>query len=105
MKSKEMFKKLGFDLYNASDSALLYKYETDYEGIVVYFDLQKKTYHSNWSIFVDNGAGTLIPMAERPQNVKHSAKYGYWQIETYHEIDIELHNAIHQQMIELGWIE
>ena len=43
-------------------------------------------------------------MSKRPQNIKHSAIYGHWQKEMYCEIGIELHNAIHQQIIELGWM-
>lgn len=44
-------------------------------------------------------------LTERPQNIKHSAKYGHWQAEFGNEIGVKLHSAIHQQMIELGWLK
>lgn len=100
-----LFHELGFNLYNSGEYFLLYKYESDYDAIFVYFDLLKKTYYTSWSRFVDNREGVFVPMNERPQNIKHSARYGHWQMEAYHEINVKLHNAIHQQMIELGWAE
>ena len=40
-------------------------------------------------------------------NIVFDKKYKYYRIEGngYNEIDIEFHNAITQQMKELGWIE
>lgn len=99
-----MFKELGFSLIHSDEEYLLYQYKADYDEVTVYFDLQKKTYHSTWSRFVNNNEGALVPMAQRPQNIKDSCRYGHWQREGYHEIDVEQHKAIHQQMIELGWI-
>lgn len=99
-----MFNKLGFKFHNSGDDFLLYMFETDYDKIFVRFDFKEKTYCATRSRFIDNNEQAYVPMNKRPQNIKHSAYYGYWQ-EMYHEIDIELHNAIHQQMIELGWIE
>lgn len=100
-----MFKELGFKLYYSSDNYLLYNYETDYDQVFVGFDLEPKTYDITWSRFVDNNESVFVPMNERPQNIKHSSKYGYWQRDPCYKVNIALHNAIHQQMIELGWIE
>lgn len=100
-----MFNELGFKLYNSGEDFLLYKYETDYDEVFIRFDLSKKTYRVDWHRFVDNDEMVFVPMSERPQNIKHSAKYGHWQAEMYYEIDIRQHEAIHQQMRELGWIE
>lgn len=105
MNALQMFNELGFKLYDSREEYLLYKYETDYEEIFVWFDFPKKTYRVDWHRFVDNNEIVFVPMSERPQNTKHSAKYGHWQAEMYYEIDVKLHNAIHQQMQELGWIE
>lgn len=108
MKSKAitLFRDLGFNLYNSGKDFLLYKYETDYEEVFIHFDLSKKTYCAYWNRFIDNNEkGSLIPMSKRPQNIKHSATFGHWQKEVYCEIGIELHNTIHQQIIELGWVE
>lgn len=100
-----MFNELGFKLYDSGEYFLLYKYETDYVKVLVYFDLQQKTYYTTWSRFIDNNKQAFVPMAQRPQNTKHSAKYGHWQAEMYHEINVKQHEAIHQQMLELGWIK
>lgn len=105
MKARTMFNELGFKLHNSSNSFLLYKFATDYDEIIVYFDLKKRTYYTNWSRFVDKNEQTFVPMEKRPQSTKHSCYYGHWQAEMYNEINIEQHNAIHQQMIELGWIK
>lgn len=99
-----MFQKLGFKLYNWGEDFYLYKYETDYEKIFIRFDLELKNYSLVWYRFIDNNESTFVPMDERPQNIKHSSKYGHWQIETTYSIDINLHNAIHQQMKEWEWI-
>lgn len=104
-KAQAMFGILGFKLYSSTKSVIVYKYATDYEEIVVFFDLENKTYYACYSRWVDNNERTFVPMSERPQNIKHSATYGHWQTESWHNFDIEQHNAIHQQMIELGWIK
>lgn len=103
--ARTMFNELGFKLYVSDENTLLYKYETDYDKVTVRFDLQNKTYSTTWSRFVDNNERSFVPMAQRPQNTKHSCYYGNWQVEMWHEISAEQHNAIHQQMIELGWIK
>lgn len=104
MKALTMFNELGFKLYNSLETSLLYKYESDYDKIIIHFDLQNKTYYTTWSRFVDNNEQTFVPMNKRPQNIKHSCRYGHWQVEQ-HSIGVKEHNAIHQQMIELGWIK
>lgn len=103
--AQKMFSELGFKLYSSTKSVMLYKYETDYEEIVVFFDLENKSYYASYSRFIDNKERAFVPMSERPQNIKHSCAYGHWQTESWHVFDIQQHNAIHQQMIELGWIE
>ena len=103
-KAQTMFSELGFKLYSTTESKILYKYETDYEEIVVFFDLENKSYYTTYSRFIDNNERAFVPMSERPQNTKHSCYYGHWQAEMWHDVDIKQHNAIHQQMIELGWI-
>ncbi|MGN0807961.1 MAG: hypothetical protein ACI4MN_05915 [Candidatus Coproplasma sp.] len=105
MTAAEMFKELGLDLYDSSHLALVYKYESDYQTLTVVFYLDNEVYAVVEDYFIDNERGVLVPMEERPQNIKHSAHYGYWQSETINQVGVKLHNAIHQQMIELGWIE
>ena len=104
-KAQAMFSELGFKLCTFSETLLLYQYKSDYEEMIVHFNLEKKSYYTTWSRFVDNNERTFVPMDERPQNTKHSAYYGPWQAEMWHETDIAQHNAIHQQIIELGWIK
>ena len=105
MKSRTMFNELGFKLHNSGESFLLYKFATDYDEVTVRFDLENKSYSTTWSMWVDNDMETFVPMSARPQNIKHSAKYGCWKAQMWHDINVEQHNAIHQQMIELGWIK
>lgn len=104
-KAQTMFNELGFKLCSSNETALLYQYKTDYEEITVHFDLENKSYHATYSRFIDNSERAFVPMSERPQNTKHSAYYGHWQAEMWHVVDIAQHNAIHQQMTELGWIK
>lgn len=104
-KARTMFNELGFKLYNSGEDFLLYKYETDYDEIVVRFDLLMQTYHTTWSRFIDKNEQAFAPMTERPQNTKHSCYYGHWQAEFGNEIGVKLHSTIHQQMIELGWLK
>lgn len=105
MKAVSMFNELGFKLYNSSESSLIYKFVTDYDEVNVHFDLELKTYFADWYRWVDNNERAFVPMNERPQNIKHSATYGHWQYDVDYRFDIKLHNAIHQQMRELGWIK
>lgn len=99
-----MFQALKFSLLNSSETLLLYKYATDYDEVSVHFDLEQKTYLVSWNRWVDNSEETIVSMNARPQNTKHSSRYGHWQREIFNEISVELHKAIHQQMRELGWI-
>lgn len=100
-----MFNELGFKLYNSGENFLLYKFETDYDQVFIRFDLGLKTYNAEWYMFVDNNELTFVPMNERPQNIKHSAKYGHWQRKMTYDINIKLHTAIHRQMTEFGWVK
>ncbi len=104
MNAKELFNKIKFNLITSDDEWLIYEYKTDYDKIYVYFYKNKKTYKTQWFRFVDNTERIFVPMNERPENIKHSASYGHWQIDET-EIWNELHSAIHQQLIELGWVE
>lgn len=104
-KAQAMFNDLGFKLYNSGEDFLLYKLETDYDKVLVNFNLELKTFYTDYHRFIDNSEAVFVPMNVRPQNIKHSAKYGHWQMESYHQINVNLHNAIHQQMVELGWIK
>lgn len=86
-----MFNELGFKLHNSSGSFLLYKFATDYDEIVVRFDLLMQTYHTTWSRFIDKNEQAFVPMTERLQNIKYSAKYGRWQAQMWHNIDVIVH--------------
>lgn len=103
MSAIEMFDKLGFKLYSSNESFLIYKFETDYDEMYVHFNLGIKTYTVYWNRFVDNSNMVFVPMEKRPLEIKHSSYYGHWQAEIYSEISVKLHNAIHQQITELGW--
>lgn len=102
--AKTQFQKLGFSLFYEKDSYLIYKFKTDYDNLYIHFNFELKTYYVGWERFIDNAERVFVPMKERPEATKHSAFYGHWQRETVVEIDSRIHNAIHQQLIELGWI-
>lgn len=103
MSAKELFNKMNFNLLNSTDDELIYEYKTDYDKVYVYFYLNKKAYEIHSMRFIENTERTFVPMEDRPENIKHSAFYGYWGTENS-QTGVELHNAIHQQLIELGWI-
>ncbi len=103
--ARTMFNELGFKLYNSGEDFLLYKYETDYDEVFIRFDLSKKTYSAESYMFIDNSDMVFVPMEQRPKNIKHSAKYGHWQREFTYGIEVKHFEAIHQQMIELGWLK
>lgn len=101
--AKTMFNELGFKLNNSGEN-LLYEFKTDYKEIWVIFDLDLRTYSVSLHSFIEKRDKDWIPMKDRSQNMKHSSRYGGWLIESFYDISIALHNAIHQQMKELGWI-
>lgn len=103
MSAKELFNEIKFNLSSNSDTMLVYTYKTDYEDISVFFNKEIKVYNILNMRFIDKAERTFVPMKERPENIKHSAYYGHWQKEDF-AFGSELHNAIHQQLIELGWI-
>ena len=91
MRARKLFNDLNFNLITADDKWLIYKYETDYDKIFVYFLKDRKVYEIECFHFVDNTERTFVPMEERPQK---------WNFVVW----VELHNAINEQLIELGWI-
>lgn len=103
MEAKDLFRKLGFKKIAQNDSYLVYLYEDDYTKLSVHFELPFEMYCVNYEIFID-GFVDFVPMKDRPENAKHSCRYGHWQREDF-LINTKLHNAIHQQLIELGWIK
>lgn len=108
MKANDLFKDLWFKKNIQSDTFLIYSFETDYDKLYVDFDLVLKIYYLISERFIDRldrNDIDFIPMEERPQNIKHSSHYGHWQSDNCIFIDMKLHNAIHQQLLELGWIK
>lgn len=105
MKANDLFNNLGFKKNIHSNTFLVYLFETDYEKLYVDFDLLLKRYYLISGRFIDRNDIDFIPMEERPQNIKHSTYYGHWQSDNCIFIDMKLHNAIHQQLLELGWIK
>lgn len=104
MEAKDLFKDLGFIILNQDKNVLVYSHKDDYNRRFIYFDLKCWLYTATYERFIDN-LYDYVPMAKRPKDLKHTCRYGHWQHETSVYIDAKLHNAIHQQMIELGWIK
>ena len=86
MKAKEMFEEVGFEYFKYPQTIIYKKNNNDdmyYKGDTVMFCYLKKIYEvrsgwEKWSMPID---------------------------EVNFEIIIKLHQAIHQQMKELGWIK
>lgn len=105
MKAYDLFKKLGFEKRYENHDFIIYSFATDYDNMCVYFELPMKRYNITYERFVDRTDIDWIAMDERPQNIKHSASYGYWKRSSSVFVDMELHDAIHKQLLELGWIK
>lgn len=104
MKASDLFEKLGFRKRSESKDFLIYSFTTDYDNMCVYFELPTKRYNITYERFIDRTDVDFIAMDERPQNIKHSASYGHWERDSGVFVGSELHNAIHKQLAELGWI-
>lgn len=105
MRANDLFRDLGLKKIVQNNTTLNYLRETDYEMLHVNFDLTLETYCITYERFIDRDDIVFVPMNERPENIKHSCGYGHWQSEMYIDVGVKLHNAIHQQLIELGWIK
>lgn len=88
MKAEEMFKELGYTKMESFDNKLesycLVEHVSEYENhFGITFDKEYKHYH-HWY-------------------------FGYKGNKAFHEmnvsIDAELHKAVHQKCLELGWLE
>ena len=75
MRAGKLFNDMGFTRIRHNTS-LIYQSKNEYTDMTVYFDLNNKTYFVSCSNFID----------------------------TYVNIDMRLHIAIHQQLRELNWI-
>ena len=100
MEAKELFKQLGFEKVSQDKNLLVYSCEDDYNKIFINFDLKIEHYTVIWDKFIDHMC-TDIPMSERPRESRHSGYYGHWQSQTCIYLSTRIHNAIHQQLIEL----
>lgn len=104
MNALSIFHKLGFELYNSGEDFLLYKYGNANDEMYVRFDLTLKSYSVYAYRFKVYSDDDFIPMSDRTQIIRHCSTFGRWVAEVQFVIDIKLHNAITEQMRELGWI-
>ncbi|MBR4260664.1 MAG: hypothetical protein IKQ33_01755 [Clostridia bacterium] len=101
--AKEMFEELGYHLKINDNDYIMYNKKTDYIDYSVWFKLNYKTYHIDYMDWWDNKSDGWVPMEERETEwLKHCARYGHWQKVDY-DIGIDIHKAINQQILELGW--
>lgn len=105
MNALSIFHKLGFELYNSSEYFLLYKYGNANEEMYVRFDLTLKSYSVYAYRFKVYSDDNFIPMDNQTQIIRHCSTLGRWVAESQFVINIQLHNAIAEQIRELGWIE
>ena len=106
-KAIDMFKQLGLYVKTNTENDLLYKKETMYEELSVFFHKDRKLFYVSKYIFVPKNAEhwqAQIVKGEESNWILHSCKYGHWEQYFCYEIDMELLKAINQQCRELGWI-
>ena len=96
---------LGYRLILQDDDTIIYKYKTDYVDYSIFFKLGKNPTYDIWFFeWWDSKSDGWVPMEQREENLKHCARYGEWRkIDCL--ISIELHQAIHNKLKELGLLE
>jgi len=107
-KAINMFMKMGLYLKVNTDYDLLYKKETKYERLSVFFNKDKKLFYVSQALFIPDDMPhweAQIAKGEESDWILNSCKYGYWTSTFSYEIDMELLQAIYQQCRELGWIK
>lgn len=105
MSAKELFEKLGYELFLNNKETLMYRCKKDYVDNSVTFNLGNlfpNTYDVMFVDWWDNKSADWLPMSERREDLKHCATYGHWQ-KVDRPISFELHKAINKQIEELGW--
>ena len=96
---------LGYKLFSQDDEMIIYKHKTDYVDYSIFFRLGKNpTYDICFFDWWDNKSDGWLPMEKREENLKHCARYGEWR-KTDCLISIELHQAIHNKLEDLGVIK
>lgn len=107
-KAVDMFMKMGFYMKTNTENDLLFKKETKYEKVSVFFHKDRKLFYVSREHFVPNDMPhweAQIVKNEESDWILHSCKYGYWECNFSYEIDMELLQAINQQCKELGWFD
>lgn len=105
MTAKDLFRKLGFKKIAQNDSDLVYLCENNYTRFYVCFDLSLQIYNLSCERFKEVYDVDFVSTGENPEKAKYHCHSGRWQSYNDYVIDAELHNAIHQQIVELGWIK
>ena len=106
-KAIDMFKQLGLYVKTNTEDDLLYKKETMYDSLSVFFHKDRKLFYVIKYTFVPKSAEhwqEQIVKREESDWILHSCRYGHWEQDFCYEIDMELLKAINQQCKELGWI-
>lgn len=106
-KAINMFMKMGLYMKVNTDDDLLYKKETHYERLSVFFHKDRKTFYVSQEYFIPDDMPhweVQIAKGEESDWILNSCKYGYWSCNLSYEIDMKLLQAINQQCKELGWL-
>lgn len=104
MKASNLFKEIGFRR-EGNPRSITYRWKTDYDELCIDFDLEMKRYSTTSARFIDRTDVAFVSMKGRPELTKHSARYGHWVSDNCIFVNMKIHNAIHKQLLELGWIE
>lgn len=94
---------LGYKLTFQDEEMIIYKNKTDYIDYSIFFRLGKNPTYDIWfSEWWDDKSDGWVPMDQRETEwLKHCSRYGHWQ-KVDCLISIELHQAIHNKLKDLG---
>ncbi len=101
-----MFLQKGFQCITDNDEEIRYLLKNDYEQMHIEFRKWMQDYCITYSRWIPKDSETWATMAMnndfRDDFDKHCAKYGHWQLESYVYVNMDLLQAINQQMKEIG---
>ncbi len=106
MKAKDMFLAKEFQCIIDNDEEIKYLFKSDCEEIHIEFRKWNRDYCITSTRWTPKDSGTWTTMLAnnefRNEFDKHCAKYGHWQLESFTYVNMDLLQAINQQMKEIG---
>ncbi len=95
---------LGFYKYLDNENILLYKLDGETIRYSIHFDKKLQRYCVCFEMFIPHNDSWYAQKFETKW-LKYCASQGYWQSQIIINIDMDLHNAITNECIKLGWLD